>query len=388
MEYHSTVFGQMLRMVDWGGFRGRVKEYGADRYTKHFTARNQFLVNLYAQVTGKGSLRAIEVGMKMHQGLWYHWGLTNAARSTNAYANRRRSWRIYEGMFYEILRRCRDVSPRYRFRFKNPLLILDATMIEVCLSLFPWARYQRRKGAFKIHALLDARTELPTFAVVTEGTRYETQVAKNVFLPLSRDSILVGDRGYVDFSWLYELETRGVYFVIRARGNMDYRVVGQHVGVRSRGVLRDDMIELGGKHSWQRYPARLRLVTYYDEAEKRTYQFLTNNQHLAASTIARIYRARWEIEVFFKWIKQNLKIKTFLGTSPNAVLTQIWTALTYYLLLAYIKYQTRYQGSLTTLTRVLKECVGMRRDIIDLLKASLSRVKRLRDPCEQPVLLY
>jgi len=387
MEYISTIFEQVLRFVGRGRFEEEVQRVGADRYTKHFTAWNQFIVNLYAQVTGKKSLRDIEVGMRMHQPRWYHWGLKNVARSTISYANSKRSWKVVEVLFYETWKRCRDVSPRYRFRFKNPLLILDATTLDLCLTLFPWARFQRRKGALKIHALLDARTELPSFAVVTPGVPYDVRVAKESFLPLSRDSILVVDKGYLDFAWLYSLTCQGVYFVIRTRENMKYRVVGQQASSRAMDVLADEEIELTQKHSRSRYPGKLRLVTYYDQQEKRVYRFMTNNTELAASTIARIYQARWEIEVFFKWIKQNLKIKTFLGTSPNAVLTQIWTALVYYLLLAYIKYQTSYYGTLTTLTRVLKESVGMRRDIIDLLKASLSRVVKLRDPCQQPALL-
>ena len=387
MEYSSTVYEQVLRLVGRGDLERTVERWGANRYTKHYTAWTQLVVNLYAQVTGKKSLREIEVGLRMHEQRWYHWGLRNAARSTIAYANGRRPWQIAEAVFYETFRRCRDVSPRYRFRFKNPLLILDSTIIEVCLSLFPWARFQRRKGAFKLHALLDARTELPSFAVVTPGVPYDARVAQDASLPLSRDSIVVADRGYLDFAWLYGLTRGGMYFVLRARDNMRYRVVGQQGNRSGKGVVADELVVLSGDHSSQRYPAQLRLVTYYAQDQDRTYRFMTNNFHLAATTIARIYEARWEIETFFRWIKQNLRIKTFLGTSQNAVLTQIWTALVYYLVLAYIKYQTRYQGSITTLTRVLKDSIGMRRDIIDLLKLSLARVARLRDPCEQPALL-
>ena len=377
----------MLQMVQRGQFAGIVREYQADRYTKYFTTWNQFAVNLYAQVTGKQSLRDIEVGLNLCQEYWYHWGVKGVVRSTMAYANSRRPWEIYEKVFYRVLERCQDFSPRCRFRFKNPLMALDSTRIEMCLSVFPWAKFSKTKGALKIHTQLDVRSEIPMFAVITNGKRNDNKAVAEESLPLSPDSIVTFDKAYSDFTWLYGLTKRRVWFVTRARENLNCEVIGQQSGPLGPGVIADKTIRLCVYNSRQAYPDALRLVTYYDREQGHTYRFLTNNFTLAVSTIARIYRARWEIEVFFRWIKQNLKIKTFLGTSMNAVLTQIWTALIYYLVLAYIRYQTSYHGSLTTLTRVLKESVGARRDIIDLLKLSLARVQRLRDPCEQLSLL-
>ena len=362
-------------------FEREVNRERADRYTKHYTAWNQFLVNLYGQITGKKSLRDIETGLKMQQSSWYHLGLVNAVRSTISYANSKRTYRLMESTFYNLLRKCRDITPRHKFRFKNPLAILDATVIELCLSLFSWAKFRKRKGALKLHTLLDLKGTIPSFLVVTDAKQHEVKVARNNFLPLSLDSILIIDKAYIDFQWLYGLKQQGVYFVTRAKENLKCRVIGQHQVNTGQGVIADEEIMLTGFYSQEKYPEKLRLVTYYDKEHKKTYQFLTNHFHLSSSTISQIYKARWEIEIFFKWIKQNLKIKTFLGTSKNAVLTQIWTAMIYYLLLAYIKYQTKYKYSLLYLTRIIKECLFRRADIIDLLNLSLKKVGRLRDPC-------
>ena len=386
MGYSSTLFGQMLRLLPREGFEEKVKAAEADRYTKHFTAWNQLIVNLYAQATGKRSLRDVEIGLKMHRMSWAHLGLVNAVRSTIARANARRLGRLYAELFYLLLGRCRHLTPQRKFRFKAPLRALDSTVIEVSLAVFPWAKFRRAKGALKLHALLDIRGTIPEFLVVRNGNEHDNRVARETRWPLCRDSILVMDKAYLDFRWLYRLNQQGVWFVLRAKSNQDYRVIGQHTMGRGPGVLADEVIEMRGPLTRTKYPDRLRLVTYYDRQEERQYRFLTNNWALAASTIARIYQARWEIECFFKWIKQNLKIKTFLGTSQNAVMTQIWTAMIYYLLLAYIKYQTSYRQSLLWLTRVLREALFSRLDIIDVLKSSLARVQRYRDPCPVPVL--
>ena len=381
MKYINTIFNQMLNMLPRYEFEKEVDKEQANRYTKHFTAWNQMLVNLYAQITGKKSLRDIETGLKMQKNSWYHLGLVNAVRSTISYANKKRSYRIAQNAFYHLLKKCKDITPKHKFRFKNPLHILDSTTIDLCLSVFPWAKFRKRKGALKIHTLLDHRGTIPSFMVITDAKQHDVKVAKNLFLPVSLDSIIVIDKAYIDFKWLYTLRKRRVYFVSRAKRDMRYEVIGQQEVNSNKGVLADEEIILTGYYSSRKYPEKLRLVTYYDKKTDKTYKFLTNNFNLAAYTISQIYKARWEIELFFKWIKQNLKIKTFLGTSKNAVLTQIWTAMIYYLLLAYIKYQTKYKHSLLYLTRVIKECLFKRADIIDLLNLSLKKVGRLRDPC-------
>jgi len=381
MKYHSTVFNELLKMLPREKFEQDVVREQANRYTKHFTAWNQLLVNLYAQASGKNSLRDIETGLKMQQNSWYHLGLTNAVRSTISYTNSKKPYQIAQNTFYHLLTQCRDFAPKHKFRFKNPLYTLDATVIELCLSMFPWAKFRKRKGALKLHTLLENKGTIPSFLVMTEGKKHEVKVAKELFLPIPLDSIIAMDKGYVDFQWLYSLTQRGIYFVTRAKENMKYGVVGQQEVNSGKGLISDEEIILVGPLTQQKYPNKLRLVTYYDSEHNRVYEFLTNNIHLAAYTITQIYKARWQVELFFKWIKQNLKIKTFLGTSKNAVLTQIWMAMIYYLLLAYIRYQSNYTYSLLHLTRVIKECLFKRACIIDLLKLSLWKAQRLRDPC-------
>jgi len=358
----------------------------ANRYTKHFTVSVQLLVNLYAQASGKKSLRDIEAGLRVQHGSWYHLRVTNIARSTISYANNRRDPQIYEDLFYRKLKECLSYTPNHKFRFKNPLYALDSTTIDLCLSVFPWAEFRKTKGALKIHALLDYQGTIPSFIVVREARTHDVKVARENELPVSRDSIIVMDKAYVDFQWLCELDRKGVYFVLRAKDNMKYQVVGQHKESKKKAVVSDEIIRLTGPQSSKKYSGNLRLVTYYDAEKEKILRFFTNNFRLAASTIADIYKSRWDIENFFKWIKQNLKIKTFLGTSRNAVLTQIWTAMIYYLLLSYIKFQNKYGYSLLHLTRMVREALFKRLDIIDLMNLSSADLKRGRDPCPQPTL--
>ena len=210
MKYVSTIFSQLLNMLSRYQFDQEVAREQANRYTKHFTAWNQLLVNLYAQVTGKKGRRDIETGLKVHQNSWYHLGLKNAVRSTISYANSKRTYRLMESTFYHLLKKCRDITPKHKFRFNNPLYTLDATVIDLCLSMFPWAKFRERKGALKIHMLLDHRGTIPSFMVVTDAKQHEVKVANNIFLPLSLDSILVVDKAYIDFQWLYRLKQQGI----------------------------------------------------------------------------------------------------------------------------------------------------------------------------------
>jgi len=386
MAYSSTVFRQLVNLIPSREFHGEVERTGANRYTKHFTAWNQLIVNLYAQASGKKSLRDIETGLRVQSWAWYHLGLKNISRSQLSYVNARRDYHLFQGLYYHLFAQCVAIAPKHRFKFKNPLQVLDSTLVHLCLDLFPWAKYRKRKGALKIHTLLDLQGTIPSFIVVTDGRQHDVKVAKQADLPLSPDSILVVDKAYIDYQWLYELHSKNVYFVTRAMDNRDCLVIGQHAPVDGKVVLKDQIAVLCGPLSSKKYPKQLRLITYFDEITDRTLTFMTNNFQLSAKTIAQIYKARWDIERFFKWIKQNLKIKTFLGTSPNAVLIQIWTALIYYLLLAYIKFQTQYQFTLLHFTRVLKEALFQKTDIIALLKLSPNRFKLPHEPDKQRLL--
>ena len=387
MAYSNTVFRQLVNLIPSRLFHSEVERTGANRYTKHFTAWNQLIVNLYAQASGKKSLRDVETGLKVQSWAWYHLGLKNISRSQLSYVNARRDYHLFQSLYYHLFAHCVDLAPKHRFKFNNPLHVLDSTLVHLCLDVFPWAKYRKRKGALKIHTLLDLQGTIPSFIVVTDGRQHDLKVAKQVDLPLSPDSILVVDKAYIDFTWLYGLHLRKVFFVTRAFDNCSYKVIGQHGPADGKMVLNDQSILLRGSKSYRRYPHRLRLITYFDEITDKTLTFMTNNFQLSAKTIAQIYKARWDIELFFKWIKQNLKIKTFLGTSPNAVLVQIWTALIYYLLLAFIKFQTKYQFTLLHFTRVLKEALFQKVDIIALLKLSPNRFKLPHEPDGQMVLL-
>lgn len=300
------------------------------------------------------------------------------SRSTFSDAHNRRDYQIFEILFYHLLSRCRSYTPKHRFKFKNPLYSLNASVIDLCLSVFPWAKFRKTKGAIKMHCLYDHSGALPTFVTVTDGKRHDVTVAKKTNLPLSPDSIVSVDRAYIDFKWLNSLDENGVWFVTRAKSNIDFVVTGQHP-VSGKGVHKDLRILLNGPRTKTYYQKELRLIEFSDEETKKKLVFLTNNMKLAASTIAAIYKSRWQIELFFKWIKQNLKIKSFLGTSKNAVLTQIWVAMSYYLLLTYIKYQTKCGHSLLTLSRIIREMLFERKNLIDILTLKPDRLRVVQD---------
>jgi len=383
MPHDNTIFNQLLHLVPRHEFQKLVRRYDSDRYVKHFTTWQQFITLLYAQVRGKDSLRDIETSLSVSQPKWYHLGLKSVKRSTLSDANTNRNPKIYEDMFYTILNRCKAVTPKHKFRFKNPLYSIDGTTISLCLSMFPWAKYKQQLGALKMHCLYDHSGSIPSFIVVTDAKQYETKVVRQHQLPVLPDSIIAMDKGYKDYTWLNSLDKSSIYFVTRITQGTRYEITGQHEGGKGKGVLFDQRIQLNSK----KYEKDLRLVGYEDPESGKQLEFLTNNFTLAASTIAKIYKARWEIELFFKWIKQNLKIKSFLGTSENAVLSQIWVAMCYYLLLSYIKYQTKYSYSLLELSRMFSEVLLERMSLIDLLSCTQANISMAREPDNQLRLL-
>jgi hypothetical protein len=386
MRQNNTIMSELLRIFPRYEFEKLEKEHKGNYYTKYFTGWQQLITLLFAQVGGKDSLREIETSLNVHQAKWYHIGLKSIKRSTLSDAMNKRDCKIFEGVFYKLLEKCQSVTPKHRFRFKNPLLSLDSTVIDLCLSIFPWAAFRKRKGAIKLHYLYDHSGSLPTFMVMTDGKHHDVRVAKNnkkLDFTLLPDSILSVDRAYLDYNWLWDLNKRGVCFVVRSKSNIKYEVTGQHKPIKNKHVVRDDAISLKGYYTSQKYPEPLRIVGYTDPETGKHYEFLTNNFTLAAKTIADIYKSRWQIELFFKWIKQNLKIKSFLGTTPNAVLTQVWVAMCYYLLLTYIKYQTKFGHSITELCRMIKEVLMERTMLIDILSLNVNNLKIIRDPIKQ-----
>ncbi|OGX55992.1 MAG: hypothetical protein A2460_03525 [Omnitrophica WOR_2 bacterium RIFOXYC2_FULL_43_9] len=376
MSHYTTVLNEMLNLLPRHQFETLVRKHDSDRYVKRFNSWHQLVTMLYAQSSGKQSLRDIQRGMEANPARVYHLGLPDIKRSTLSDANSKRTYRVFAGLFYKLLARCQEVTPKHRFRLKNPLHSIDATTVDLCLSVFPWAKFRRAKGGIKLHYDFNHAGMIPEFLRITDAKQHGIRGAKQ-FFNITPNSIYCMDKGYTDFAWYRLIHDGGAFFVTRAKDNLNYRFIGQHGEANKKGVRSDNLITLEGFYSSQEYPHPLRLIHYYDAETDKELVFLTNNMRLSALTIAQIYKACWQIEIFFKWIKQNLKIKTFLGTSENAVLTQIWVAMCYYLLLTFIKFQTNYKHSLFYLHRVIQETLLARCTIIDLLKATATVIPRL-----------
>ncbi len=359
----SSIFSQMLQLFSRHEFEQVVAEHRAERHARGFTCWGQFVAMLFCHLGRAQSLREICGGLAASEGKLRHLGLPEApSRSTLAYANQHRPWQLYRGVFYQLLGRCREVAGGHGFRFKNKLLSLDATLIELCATVFDWAQYRRTKGAVKLHLLLDHQGLLPSYAVVTEGRVQESRIAAT--LRFDPGTIVVFDRGYNDYDWFAVLDQQGVFFVTRMKDNTDYGVLERRP-VPERGPVQCDEIVFLYKLARADRDLFLRRIEVWDEAQQRTLVFLTNHRHFAASTIAAIYKQRWQIELLFKALKQNLRIKTFVGTSANALQIQIWTALIAMLLLKYLQLRARFGWSLSNLAALLRQQLFVYRDLWD-----------------------
>jgi hypothetical protein len=371
-----------MQLLNRKGFWRIVNRYEGDRYVKRMTCWQELQILLYALVKDLVSFRDMQASLMSHADKWAHIGLTSVARSTLSDALAKRPYKMFEDLFYLFLDKCERLAPRHDFGLKVPVFTQDSTLISVCLSSFPWARYRKRKGGLKLHMLLDHDGYLPSFIRMTDGKVHDIRVVKDAeyeFPALPPDSILTIDRGYIDYGWLHSLHTQGITFVILAKSNMAYTVVGQHKEPNEkRGIIGDDEVELSNFYEKKAYPTRLRRIRYYSKEHDKILVFLTNNFTLSASTIAALYKGRWEIETFFKWIKQHLKIKTFYGTSENAVMTQVWIAMILYLLLSFIKFQARYAFTMLELLRVIRERLLGFESLIELLRVNYERLRSLR----------
>jgi hypothetical protein len=321
---------------------------------------------LFCQLAHAHSLREICHGLAACEGKLKHLGLEEAPKvSTLAYANGHRPWEIYRDQFFALLQRCeQQARPGHSFRFKNKLVSLDSTTIGLCVSMYDWAHFQRAKAAVKIHLMLDHDGYLPKFAVITDGKKHDITVARS--LRFEAATIVVIDKGYADYAWWKQLDEQGVYLVTRLRDDAKYEVVGERKipPEHQKRILSDQDIRLvGGRGQLGQAGLRLHRIEVWDEERQETFVFVTNHHRLAASTIASVYRERWQIETFFKSLKQLLKIKTFVGTSENAVLTQIWTALIAMLLLRWLKMKSRYNWSLSNLLALLRQQLFVHRDL-------------------------
>lgn len=353
-----TLFSQVLQLIPRNIFQSAVRGHNSDKYSKGIDSWNHLVSMLFCHFGKVNSLRDISNGMKVAGGSLNHLGVGRAAcKSSIAYANSKRDWRLFEEFYYELLNHLTSVHDFKRkpgIRLKRKIFLLDSTTIPLCLKVFDWAKFRKKKGAVKIHVLLDYDGCLPGYLWVSDGKKHDVTAAKEIILPPG--SVVVMDKAYVDFKWLNVLDSTGVFFVSRAKDNMQYEVLKKHkIDKKDKNwLLEHKEVKLTGFYSQQYYPGTLRLVRIWDERNQRKLTFLTNNFSWTASTVAELYKARWEIEIFFKQIKQNLRINSFVGTSENAVMIQIWTAMITILLLQFMKAKAKFNWHLSGMITFLR----------------------------------
>ena len=359
----SSIFGQILRFFPRAIFDAAVDKHHGDKHAKGMKCWGQFIALMFCHLGRGESLREITGGLAASEGKLKHLGLDRApARSTLAYANKHRPWQIYRTVFEDLVQVCHgEARAQHRkFRFQHPLLSLDSTVIPVCLKMFEWAKYTKTKGAVKVHTVLDNRSIMPLYAVVTEGKTADVKVARG--LQFEPGTILVMDRGYEDHIWWRKLTADGVYFVTRLKDSTSYAIAEERPKSADPMIVRDEVIVLGSEKDSDA-PMRLRRIEVWLEDKRETMVFVTNQHKLAASTIAAIYKDRRQIELFFKTIKQSLRIKSFIGTSENAVQIQIWTALIAIVLLRYLQLRSTWKWSLSNLAALVRYQLFVYRDL-------------------------
>ena len=354
MIRHASLFSQLIALFSRQKFYELVFKHKSERYSKGFQSWDHFVAMLFCQLAQAKSLREICGGMACCMGKLRHLGMKNAPnKSTLSYANANRPWQMYRDLFYETLSFCKMAAPsKHKFRFKNKLLTLDSTTISLCLSLFPWAKFRRTKGAVKLHLLLDHDGYLPTYAYISNGKKQDVTIAHKV--SLASGSIVALDRGYNDYKLFAHWTENQIYFVTRLKDNADYIMIAEQEVPQNRNILADQFILFAGHNAQKNCPHVLRRVVVWDKENEKEIVFLTNHLDFGATTISAIYKDRWQIELFFKALKQNLKVKTFVGTSENALYIQIWTALIAMLLIKYLKFKSKFGWSLSNLVAFLR----------------------------------
>jgi hypothetical protein len=354
MVRYASLFSQLVALFSKPKFYGLVRNHGAERYSKGYSSWDHFVAMLFCQMAQAKSLREICGGLACTMGKLRHLGMRDAPKkSTLSYANAHRPWRMFRDLFYETINVCRTSAPMNRkFRFKNKLLSLDSTTIGLCLSLFPWAKFRRTKGAVKLHLLLDHDGYFPTYAYISNGKKHDTTIARKVSLP--PDSIVAMDRGYNDYTLFASWTEKGIYFVTRMKDNAQYTVMEERSIPITGNILSDQLIQFTGFYARKNCPHILRRVVLWDRENESEITLLTNHLKFGPNTISSIYKDRWQIELFFKALKQNLKIKTFVGTSENALYIQIWTALIAMLLIKFLQFMSKFHWSLSNLVAFLR----------------------------------
>ena len=367
----KTVLSQMQSFISGYEFEKYVSEHNGDKGVRIFNTRTLLNVMLYVHIATKQSLRDIIDSLESKKNLWYHLGLKSISRNNLSYALMNRSNKIFEKMFFNLLGKLqneRTPMSDKRFRFKMPVKIIDSTTIGLCLSLFDWAKFRKTKGGIKLHVMYDSKEQIPDFMIFSEAKKHDMHLANKILI--NPNSIYVMDKGYFCYKFFQKINKNRAFFVIRTKKNTQYKIMKRneksHKSIKADWTVKVDSVKT------VEYPQELRVVKYYDKEKKKTYEYLTNNFQLSAKSIADIYKARWDIELFFKWIKQNLKIKTFIGTSENAVKIQIWTAMITFMLIEYIRFKSRTNYSMLKTFRILKDNIMHNYDLFELLTEKLT----------------
>ena len=363
MNRFGSIFSQLLQLFPRIEFHNAVIKTKAERHSRGFSCWGQFVAMLFCQLGRAHSLREICGGLASCEGKLTHLGIKAPSRSSLAYANEHRPWELYQLIFFDLLERCRFQARGFKrtFRFKNKLMSLYSTTIDLCVKIFDWARFRRTKGAVKLHLVLDHDGYLPSYAYITEGKVSDVKVAH--MLHFDPGTIVVDDRGYNDYRLWGKWCSQEVFFVTRMKTNALYEVYEKRECLPNSPVIKDEIIRLTGKGAEEKCPFYLRRIVWFDQERNEFFEFLTNHMRLSAFTIAAIYKDRWQIEIFFKMLKQNLKIKTFVGTTANALKTQIWTALISILILKYLQLKSSFNWSISNLVALLRMNLFTYRDL-------------------------
>lgn len=373
MSHQSTTLNQILQFISRHDFENCVKEFKGDFCSKGFTCWEQFTAMLYAQLSSQKGLRGIESGLKVNQNSLYHLGVKSVKRTTLAYANENRSYKIYEKLFYLLLHKLDMGKTKNKLRIKNSISSVDASTIHLCKNLFPWAEYKSKQRGIKLHVKFDHSTSAPSFISVTNAQVHEkNEIGK---MPFEKDEVIAFDRGYLDYKQYSKYCKEGIYFVTRTKKNARFTIIEERDVSRIGNIIFDKTTEMSGFYPKKNCPERLRLIRSYDPETGKTIDILTNQFSWSPKTIAAIYKKRWEIEIFFKTIKQNLKIKSFFGTSRNAVLTQIWICMIAFLLLKHLSALSQAIWSVGEIMSILPILLFQRKDIWLWLK-----MKNIRPP--------
>lgn len=381
-----SLFSQVLKLIDRGIVKDIVKTYKSDKHSKGINSWTHIVSMLFMHLANANSNRDISNGLRSATGNLSHLGVTKApSKSSMSYINANRNYEVFKDLYFALLEKLEPSMHRrkkYARRLKRQIFIMDASVIPLCLGLFDWAKFRTKKGAIKLHAVLNYDTGLPSYAVISEGKVHDSVAAKQTVFPAS--SVLVVDRAYVDFGWLNDLDSSGVFFVTRLKSNAKIEVIESFLTKdKDEHILSDEDIALTGFYTSQKYPKKLRIVRVYDQVNDKTLILLTNNMSWTADTVSQLYKARWDVEVFFKQLKQLFKVKTFVGTSPNAVRIQMWTSLIAILLLNYLKRKAEYKWNLSNLVNFLRINLFVK---IDLWKWLNNPIIKLNKPPPQMTL--